>query len=198
MRSPRKDTHSSTSHDLLLDLCHSFIHCNFLAIPSDETVRPDGNGERPPLTKPVVKLDLTPVSVRSAHHKHEKRGGMYHAGPLKSETLRVCDLNSSNGLRRDAPSTTTMPSPLPPATLTTTGSSVAGSSSTATWGRPPDPPVPTLRVQSRTVTTSSCSSSVAVARLSSPQLCCYRSVQSLLQRIPKDRTRRIHPRRRCP
>lgn len=74
MRSSRKDTHSSTSQDLLVDLCHSLIHCNFLAIASDETFRPVGKGERPPLTKPIVKFDLTPVSVRSAHYKHEIRG----------------------------------------------------------------------------------------------------------------------------
>jgi hypothetical protein len=74
MRSSRKDTHTSTSQDLLVDLCHSFIHCNFLAIASDETVRSVGKGERPPLTKPIVEFDLTPVSVRSAHYKHEIRG----------------------------------------------------------------------------------------------------------------------------
>jgi len=69
MRSSRKDPHSSTSQGFLIDLCHSFIHCNFFAIASDETVRPDGKGKRPPLTKPIVKFDLTPVSVRSARHK---------------------------------------------------------------------------------------------------------------------------------
>jgi hypothetical protein len=75
VRSSRKDTHSSTSQDLLVDLCHSFIHCNFLAIASDERVRPVGKGERPPLTKPIVKFDLTPISVRSARHNQEKKGG---------------------------------------------------------------------------------------------------------------------------
>ena len=74
MRPSRKDTHSSTSQDFLVNVCHSFIHCNFLAIASEETVRPVGEGERPPLTKPIVKFDLTPIGVRLVYHKQEKKG----------------------------------------------------------------------------------------------------------------------------
>ena len=81
MRSSRNDTHLSTTNNLLSALCRSFIHFNFLAIASDETVRPLRKRQEPPLTKPIVKLDLTPVSVRSAHRKTREGEGMLPCRP---------------------------------------------------------------------------------------------------------------------
>ncbi len=70
----KKCTHSPTSQGLLIDLCYPPINRNFLAIASDEGVRSVGKGERPPLTKSIVKLNLTPVGIRSARRERKKKG----------------------------------------------------------------------------------------------------------------------------
>lgn len=86
-----KGAHPTMSQDSLVDRCCLLRHCNYLALSRDEGVGSGGKGERSPLTKPIVELDLTPLGGTRHYQPCQaiKVTGTYHAGPTRSETLRV-------------------------------------------------------------------------------------------------------------
>ena len=108
--------------NFLVDFSYFLIHCYHFAFSRDEGIRSLSKEERPPLTKSIVELNFTPMCKTTTgfiHIQAKNTPNTYHAGPIRSETLKVPrNLCISKGLRASAfdgvPTTSSPLLPLPP------------------------------------------------------------------------------------